>query len=298
MKKCLFTKSTENINTAVTVTTELGPVTVYLSDEVLDKTLKEVADEISSLVVQAKQLADTFGFDLNEAISKGGMLSIGAQQAQIQQPVRQEPESFRRQPIQQQPINQPQQPPRPRNPSSPVTLREQPIPIKNNLQAAMAKRPPQQRMPARQSRPPEPVIIENEVGGMDMFNGDSPYGDSPYNDINTINEGLSESGLVAPVVPGSKKQQLQRVTTPSGATFDIPSVISDETGTTNITINTKFGAQELERRMKQIEEASKQGHIVSTAEYNVKQCGFCKGKAIINGKPCPKCNGEGEIIRV
>jgi hypothetical protein len=296
MKKCLFTKSTENINTAVTLTTELGPVTVYLSDDVLDKTLKEIAAEVSSLVVQARQLADTFGFDLIEAIGKGGMLSIGEQNAPVQQPVRQEQNSFRRQSIQPTPIQQPtiQQPPRPRSTSAPVTLREQPIPIKNSMQAAMAKRPPNSA--ARPSKPPQAQIIENEVGGLDLLNGDSPYGDSPYGDA--INEGVSESSFVAPVVPNNKKQQLQRVTTPSGVTFEIPSVINDETGTTNITINTKFGSEQLEKRMRQVDQASKQGQIVSTAEYNIKECGFCKGKCNINSKPCPKCNGEGTVMRI
>lgn len=289
MKKCLFTKSIDNINTAVTVTTELGQVTVYLSDEVLNKTLKEVTDEINSLVIQAKQLADTFGFDLNEAINKGGMLSIGAQ-APTQQPVRQEQESFRRQTIQQptQFTTQNQ-----KSSNSMVTLRDQPIPIKNNMQAALVKKSSNGQN-FKQSRHSEAQIVENETN---MFNDDSIYNDSPYGNIDSINEGLSEPGLVLPLVSESKKQQLQRVTTPSGAQFDIPSVITDETGTTNITINTKFGAKELEKRMKQIDEATKQGQIVSTAGYNIVKCNFCKGKRIINEKPCPKCLGEGEIVR-
>jgi len=285
MKKCLFTKSTENLNTAVTVTTELGPVTVYLSDGVLDKTIKEVTDEISSIVIQAQQFADTFGFNLIDAISKGGMLNIGAEQP-IQQQVRQEPDSFRKQSTQQSNGS--------KSSSSPTTLRTQPIPIKNNMQAAMANK---LSTGVRSTRPAPAQIIENEIDAMSAISGninnDNPY----FNDgDDIINEETINPNYVAPITPHNKKQQLQRVTTPSGATFDIPSLISDETGTTNISINTAVTSEQFDKKMRQIEEASKAGHVVSMAAYTVKKCGFCKGAAIINDQPCPKCKGEGSIV--
>lgn len=76
-KKCLFTKSTENVNTSVIVDTELGPITVHICDSELGKTLTEVNRAAGELISQAKTLAETFGFDLREAISKGGMITIG-----------------------------------------------------------------------------------------------------------------------------------------------------------------------------------------------------------------------------
>jgi len=77
-KKCLFSKTTENVNTSVIVNCGLGPVTVHVSDNELTRTLVEVTQAVETLVEQAQSLAETFGFDLEEAITKGGMMSLGA----------------------------------------------------------------------------------------------------------------------------------------------------------------------------------------------------------------------------
>lgn len=294
MKKCLFTKSTENLNTVVTITTDIGPVTVYLSDEVLDKTLKEVSTELTSLIANAKNLAETFGFDLMDAIAKGGMMSMGGQQPVIQHPVYQAPQESFRQSVQ-QPIQQPiQQPARPRNTGAPIVLRNQEIPIKNNLQAAMAKKNPGQQT-TRQQRPPQTQIVENEIGASGAMLNDYIDMDNPYHDDNsTISESISKSLINQVVV--DKKQVLQRVQTPTGRVFDIPASISDANGTTEITINTKNSAAEFEKKRKRIDEASKAGQVISTNGYNEKTCPFCKGKQRINGEVCPKCNGEGSVI--
>lgn len=296
MKKCLFTKSTDNLNTVVTITTDLGPVTVYLSDEVLDKTLREVSTELTSLIENAKNLAETFNFDLIEAINKGGVMSMGSQQPAVSQPVYQAPqESFRRpiqQPIQQQPV---QQPPRQRSTGAPIVLRNQEIPVKNSLQAAMAKKSPGQQTVRQPPKPPQSQIIENEMDAMGaLLNGDTAM-DNPYMDYDSISESVS-APLVSPIVPGNKKQVLQRVQTPTGRVFDIPASISDENGTTEITINTKNSSAEFEKKRKQIDEASRNGRVVSTNGYNEKVCPFCKGKRKINEQPCPKCAGEGTVI--
>lgn len=76
-KKCLFSKSTENLNTSVTVQCSLGLVTVCICDDELGKTLAEVSEAVTKLVAQAEELAETFGFDLEEAIAKGGVMTIG-----------------------------------------------------------------------------------------------------------------------------------------------------------------------------------------------------------------------------
>ena len=76
-KKCLFSKSTENLNTSVTVQCSLGPVTVSICDDELNKSLSDVSEAVTKLVSQAEELAETFGFDLEEAIAKGGMMTIG-----------------------------------------------------------------------------------------------------------------------------------------------------------------------------------------------------------------------------
>jgi len=77
-KKCLFDKSEEHCNTAITLESKLGPVTVYVSDNHLHKTLVEVKEAFEALLTQAQDLADTFGFDLEEAINKGGIMKIGS----------------------------------------------------------------------------------------------------------------------------------------------------------------------------------------------------------------------------
>jgi hypothetical protein len=76
-KKCLFSKSTENLNTSVTVECSLGPITVCICDEELHRPLSEVSEGVTKLIEQAEELAETFGFDLEEAIAKGGMMTIG-----------------------------------------------------------------------------------------------------------------------------------------------------------------------------------------------------------------------------
>ena len=76
-KKCLFSKATEELNTSVTVQCSLGPITVAICDDELGRSLAEVRDAVVKLVTQAEELAETFGFDLEEAIAKGGMMTIG-----------------------------------------------------------------------------------------------------------------------------------------------------------------------------------------------------------------------------
>ena len=76
-KKCLISENTENLNTSVTVQCSLGPITVCICDDELDKTLTEVSEAVTKLVTQAEELAETFGFDLEEAIAKGGLMTIG-----------------------------------------------------------------------------------------------------------------------------------------------------------------------------------------------------------------------------
>lgn len=79
-KKCLFSKSTENLNTSVTVECSLGPITVVICDEELHRPISDVSEGVVKLITQAEELAETFGFDLEEAIAKGGMMTIGGPQ--------------------------------------------------------------------------------------------------------------------------------------------------------------------------------------------------------------------------
>ena len=174
-----------------------------------------------------------------------------------------------------------------------MVLRNQEIPIKNNLQAAMAKKNPGQQT-TRQS-PKSSQIIENEINNMDSVYNDVIDMDGPYGGSDTINESISKP-LINPTVTGNKKQVLQRVQTPNGRVFDLPAFISDDNGVTEITINTKNSAAEFEKKRKRTDEASKAGQVVSTNGYNEKTCPFCRGKQRINDAACPKCNGEGTVI--
>lgn len=118
MNKCLFSKSTDNVNTSVIVKCSLGYVTVHISDEFLNKTLVEVKTEVSSLVVQAENLATMFGFNLIESISKGGMMSISDTLPSSVQPPAQIQSSIQS-PVQVQPLAQPQ--------LRPVNIIQQPL---------------------------------------------------------------------------------------------------------------------------------------------------------------------------
>lgn len=78
-KKCIFTKSPENLNTAVTVTSEFGPITVYVADEARGRALSEVIDAVAAQIEQARSVSDTFGMDLAEMLGKAGLLQTAEQ---------------------------------------------------------------------------------------------------------------------------------------------------------------------------------------------------------------------------
>lgn len=76
IKKCLFTQSTDNVNTSVIVDTDIGPVTVHVCDAETGKTIAEVVTAVEELMNQARTLADTFGFDFTKAMAQSDVIFL------------------------------------------------------------------------------------------------------------------------------------------------------------------------------------------------------------------------------
>ena len=202
MKKCLITKKTENLNTSVTVNTEIGKITIWISDDAPDITLNNIKNQVNELISSAKEIADTFNFDLSQAINKGGVMQIG----EPDQP------SFRQQPVNQQSIRQ--QPVKQQTSTQKPSFRNQEIPIRNSVQAA--------------TRNTKNITINQN---RDIQNTNDPYfDDSDITDHNTdiINEQLSNKPLAKESVV---------VVSPTGNTFELPTKIIDEYGETSITVD-------------------------------------------------------------
>lgn len=261
MKKCLITKKTENLNTSVTVNTEIGKITVWISDDSMDVTITDIKKQVDELLASAKEIADTFNFDLSQAINKGGVLQVGEPQEKSFREVKQQPATTSRPSAIQQ--NKP-------------TLRPQEIPIKNNLQAAI--RGSKDSIKSIQNNP-----VKNEVMALDanddiyIDNGDNIVDDGP------ISESIGPTGLT----DRDKKPTL--VTSPNGRQFELPTKIVDDLGETTISIDPNAEAR-FNARLKNLSVSD------SYASYDrVKSCGFCRGKGVINSKACEKCKGDGSI---
>lgn len=83
MRKCLFTKKTENVNTSVTIDTEMGHVTVYVSDDQIDKSISDIKTAVDELISKAKEFADTLGVDLQEMMERGGIIQTNKQMVAV-----------------------------------------------------------------------------------------------------------------------------------------------------------------------------------------------------------------------
>lgn len=109
-------------------------------------------------------------------------------------------------------------------------------------------------------------------------------------------KGLDKSQLEDQTDLGHEKMKLALAEGRHGQKVPIPSVIKDDSGTTNITVRQGMTDHELQRRFKGMsnEEFS---HAFATAGYAVDECGFCKGAGFIKqGKQkvgCPRCGASG-----
>ena len=258
-KKCLFTKATENVNTSVILKSDLGPITVHIHDDELGKTLAEISEQVTTMVGQARELADTFGFDLEEAISKGGMMTIG-------------------------------------DPSAAPAPAAQKLPYPT----AVVPSPGGLRMQEIPPRPePEGIHQENSDGSPDS---EVLPEASPVPQEAVVAESAPAAPALPPVAPGEKREVKKKVVSPTGRQFEIPESLVDETGETTVMIDT-----EAEKAFNDSWERQKHDKVSDNSykdSYGVRfiNCKLCvdnKTRAPtgrVNGQPCPKCKGAGEII--
>jgi hypothetical protein len=74
--KCLFNKSTENVNTKIMVKTELGNLSVYVSDKELVRPISDVYKTVDELLLSMKSISDAFGIDMKSTLSNSDIISI------------------------------------------------------------------------------------------------------------------------------------------------------------------------------------------------------------------------------
>jgi hypothetical protein len=96
------------------------------------------------------------------------------------------------------------------------------------------------------------------------------------------------------------KVKLEQVEDRAGRQISIPTKRIDGLGTTHIRVVNTGGDQALQRRFKNMAQATIQNQHPGFAEnYDLKPCPVCKGMAIVHDrgqeKECPKCGGEGVL---
>lgn len=247
----MFNKSDVDVNTSIIVPCKLGFVTVYVSDQELHRTLSNIYDAVSDLVDQAQNLADAFGFNLEDAISKGGLMTI-------------------------------------------KDTKHEPAPKSTNT---LANKMRTQEIPQKRQN----------VSGIHHENDENFSMASDIVDDSESREENKEAILTESVgemdfIPDERRKIIKKVVSPTGRQFEIPERVVDETGETIVMIDTKaeaaFNANwEKQKNNKYSDQSFKDQYAVQ-----FRSCKLCvdnKTKAPtgrVNGKPCPKCGGAGEII--
>lgn len=79
--KCLFSKSADSINTAIIVTTELGKLTIHISDTELNRPISDVYDTVNDLLNGMKNISDAFGIDIKSALSNSDLMSLSTDES-------------------------------------------------------------------------------------------------------------------------------------------------------------------------------------------------------------------------
>lgn len=72
----MFSKSTENINTKIIVSTELGKLTVHISDDEIHMSISDVYSTVNDLLNGMKNISDAFGIDIKSALSSSDIMSL------------------------------------------------------------------------------------------------------------------------------------------------------------------------------------------------------------------------------
>lgn len=270
MNKCVFSGSTENLNTSFTVTLDDGEkVTLYISDEYADEATPKAAKEaylaskakqdmdLQKLIDQAKEM----GFDISEG---NGGLVIAQAKPKEDKPQLQPQEIKKKEP---EPVEEGATPP-----AIPtleigdnVEDRDEMIISKDKYDAVSAGL-------TRSAAAVDGGPALEQHGGL------------------TKPEGLSEEATKG-------KVKMMVAEGRGGNPIAIPSKISDGTGTTRITIN-KSSDRELQDRFKQMSEEAQYSSKSPFSTYqddNTRACPLCQGEQTIQGQTCPKCKGEGFI---
>lgn len=299
--QCLFTKTDQDVNTSVIVKTDIGFVIIYLADTCLDKTVTDIKAEVDNIISRIKETAESIGvhypqllhnnklirvvhdldsFNMNKSCVVDNQNQV-TPSADIQNVTALPPNE---ESTQLQPPVQPQ-PPKPKSKLVPQILNGRPVSNNGSFRDdQIVKNPKTVSVPQGQ-------IISRDVTPAELMGGSmSEAYDSPYGSESTIDP-VTEN--VIPLVDiGGKKVSKQRVTTPSGAVFDVENKIVDQFGETVIAINTDFTSDDFDKMMKRKKDIEDQTSYKDG--YYLRDCKKCIN-GVINGSPCPFCGGHGKV---
>lgn len=168
------------------------------------------------------------------------------------------------------------------------------IAIAQTQQPTQAAPQPAQK-PAPVPSPPDEDLEDADSARQRLGTAKSVAGVAGQFPVEAV-RGLDKNQLEEKADLGKEKMKLSLAEGRHGQKVPIPSVIKDDSGTTNITVRQGMTDHDLQKRFKGMsnEEFS---HDFATGGYAIDECGFCKGAGFVKqGKQqvgCPRCGGSG-----